>query len=316
MSNYSKFDLGIIKTRIKEGTYENLIGANRAIGKTQGLSADDRATLKAYAAKHFGVEVAAPKTKKAGKKAAKKVAKKVAKKARAAKAAKPAKVAKKAAKKASKKVGKRAKKTAAKAAKVAAEPAPAATEPNAAVAAPKARKARKAATTAVGEVAKLNQALAIPPGSTRTPVQTAALIGSVIGTCDQMLKSIQSANAFLPKSEAEEANKAAVKVMERAILVLDQDVVSPLLADNKHGAVKPEKKAAAAASSKPTKVKGNGKSLTTMITEAPDDPPGQPRAKINVEDLTEEEQEELRLAEELADDNVRSIQTHGHLPPG
>lgn len=228
MSNYQKFDTSIIKNRIKEGAYPSLVGANRAIGKTQGLTDDDRAALKKIAAKHFGetVSEAAPK-KKAAKKAAVKKPAKVAKK-------KAPKTAKKKAKKAAKKTGKRtpkAAKPAAEAAPAKAEPAPAA-EPKA-----KATRAKRGA-----KAAQASKQLELPLGVKHTPpppsklvsfaegpVETARLMGGVISSCDTMLKAINSANSILPKDVAETGNSAAVKVMTRAVNVLDQDVVTPLL---------------------------------------------------------------------------------------
>ena len=121
MSSYQKFTLKTIQTNLKSGKYADATGANRAIGKTQELSAADKEKAKALVAKHFGI-TAKPKASKVAKKAvakpvkavktakvakaAKKPAKKVAKKSPAKPAEKP--VAKKTAKKASKKVTKAA----------------------------------------------------------------------------------------------------------------------------------------------------------------------------------------------------------------
>ncbi len=299
MSNYAKFDLGTIKTRIKDGTYPSLVGANRAIGKTQGLSPSDRETLKVFAAKHFGVDVSAAKpAKKAGKKAAKKAA------------AKAPKAAKKVSKKTAKKAGKRAKKTAAKAAagKATAEPAPA--EPTAIVEdAPKVRRGRGKAKAAAGEKVSvpLDVKAFVPSSRKRTPEETSSLIGNVIGSVDQMLRSIENSGELLPKSEAEEAKAAAFKVMSRAMLVLDQEVVSPLLGEKVAAAAPKKASVSSTSSTKPAKVKGNGKPFAASSSPEPTTP-------VEELELTEEEQAQLALAEELADDNAKAIQANGHLP--
>lgn len=243
MSNYTKFDLSSIKARIKEGTYPSLVGANRAIGKTQGLSEEDRDTLKKYAAKHFGVEAPTAKkatAKKAATKPAKKAAKKSAKKASAKKAApKAAKAAKKVAKKAT---GKRASKSTASKA----EPAPsdpATTEAAAPAAAPRAPRQSKpkAAPPADAKEAEDRGTSSQANGESKRST-TIRDMGAVITSCDQMLKAI-SASDVLPKEEAAEAHTAATKLMTRAVAVLDQEVVSPLLST----------KAATAAPAKPKK---------------------------------------------------------------
>ena len=300
MSNYAKFDFGTIKARIKDGTYPSLVGANRAIGKTQGLSDADKATLKALAAKHFGA--AAPVEKPS-----KKAAKKAAKKEHAPKAAK------KASKKVAKKTAKRAKKAAAKpaAAKAAAEPAPAAVEQ---AAAPK-RRGRRPAVASEAPAALVDMVGELPSLSTLGPRETAALIGNVIGTVDQMMKSIEHSNLILPKSEAEEANKTAVRVMERAVRVLDQYVVSPLLETNVH-APSPAK-SAKATSTKPAKAKGGGRAAKEAQQEAASADAEETEHLERLPDeeieLTEEERAQLALAQELADENAQAIAANGKL---
>lgn len=70
-SSYTKVDLSVIKSRLKEGVYKSLSGANRAIGKAQDLSLDEKEKAKRLALKHFGAEASSTKepTKKAAKKA-------------------------------------------------------------------------------------------------------------------------------------------------------------------------------------------------------------------------------------------------------
>ncbi len=221
MSNYKKFDISIIRNRIKEDAYPTLAGANRAIGKTQGLSEEDKVTLKKYAAKHFGGEApvaAAPKKKAAAKKAA--APKGVAKVAKAGK-----KASKKAAKKGAKRVAK-----AAPAPDTEAEPAPASTEVAPAVAKPRRGRVPSAAKAASAQLelplAGVGQKLAQDSGSSSAKTH---LMGHVIGSCTQMLQSITLANNLIPKEVAAAGSEAATKLMTRAVLVLDQDVISPLL---------------------------------------------------------------------------------------
>jgi hypothetical protein len=222
MSSYKKFDTSIIRNRIKDNSYPTLAGANRAIGKTQGLSEEEKSSLKKFAAKHFGAETpaAAPAAKKAGKKTAKKAA-----------AAKAPKTTKKGAKKAAKKGAKRATKAAAAPA-TEAEPAPVETE---AVAAPVRRRGRAPGAAK----ADVSQQLGLPfeAGATlvgqsvahNSPAAKAHLMGNVIGSCNQMLSSIVLANNLIPKEVAEEGSKVVAQTMTRAVRVLDQEVVSPLL---------------------------------------------------------------------------------------
>lgn len=79
------------KKNLKDGKYESLAGARRAVGKAISFSEDERESAKRAIDKHFGAEPQAEKTVKKG-------AKKAAKKAAAAPKAEP-KAEKKAAKK-------------------------------------------------------------------------------------------------------------------------------------------------------------------------------------------------------------------------
>lgn len=86
------------REKLKNGAYQSITGARKAISKSGGWTEKNREAMRALANKHWGVEESTP----APKKAAKKVAKEVIKKA-------PVKrVAKKAAKKSAKKVAKAA----------------------------------------------------------------------------------------------------------------------------------------------------------------------------------------------------------------
>lgn len=227
MSSYKKFDPTIIRTRIKEGAYPTLAGANRAIGKTQGLSEEDKAGLKKLAAKHFGGEAPAPVAKKAGKKASKKTA-----------TAKAPKAAKKASKKASKKKGTKRAAKAAPAPATEAEPAPvsaeALTETLAPAVAVRRRRGRVPAVKAHASK-QLELDLGTKPSDSKhtpdqnTPGAKATLMGAVIGSCDQMLRSITLADNLIPKDVATVGSTVVAQAMTRAVQVLDQEVISPLL---------------------------------------------------------------------------------------
>lgn len=229
MSSYQKFDTSVIRKRIKDGTYATLAGANRAIGKTQGLSEDDKNDLKKYAAKHFGADApaasAAPAAKKAGKKASKKAA------------AKPAKALKKASKTAAKKASKRAPKAAA-ASDTEADTSKSATEEVVAteVASAPHRRGRAPAAAKASQQLELSLVPREPAGGSggtnHSLADKAVLMGNVIGTCDQMLRSITMANNLIPKEVAAEGSEIVAKTMTRAVQVLDRDVVAPLLQDS------------------------------------------------------------------------------------
>lgn len=217
MSNYKKFSLDDIRKKLKEGEYGSLVGANRAIGKTHDLSESDRAKAKVLAAKHFGAEPAPVKkrVKKTAKKGRAKAAapvKRVAKKARAEKAA-PAKRGKK------KKATKKAAKKAARAAKAGAV-APPTSAPSAT---PGDRVQGRLRTPSNG-------------GKIQSAQEVATEMGSVIGTVDQALKSMEFARQIYPKADFTAAVNSALSTMTRAVRVLDQRVVSPHVTQNGEGA--------------------------------------------------------------------------------
>lgn len=76
MANNTKVDIAVFKNKLKNGEYETLTGARRAIGKVQGWTDKEKDSARAIAEKHFeGAPVTAKakpgkKAKKAPKKAA------------------------------------------------------------------------------------------------------------------------------------------------------------------------------------------------------------------------------------------------------
>ena len=272
MSNYKKFSLDTIKQKLKNGDYAEAVGAMRAIGKTQELSEGDKEKARVLVRKHFGIENPPAK----GKKAAKKVTAKAAKKAKAAakpkaargkKAAKPAAAAapaKKAAKKASKK-GRRSK------------PAAAAPEGDTEV--------------SEAEVGAIEAAAA--PKSTQNGAKSKAspepgvlvTMGQVISTVGESLRAMELAKRLVPKASLERDVGVATGAMARAVQIIDQEIMRPRLSDGApEAAATPRKKAAK---------KGTRAKATT---------PAQPEEQASTngahdeENLTAEEQEQLRLA--------------------
>lgn len=85
-------DFDTFKKNLKDGKYESLAGARRAVGKAQAFSAEEKESAKKLVDKHFGAAPQAEKKAPAGKKpAAKKTAEKPAKAAKATKVAPAAK---------------------------------------------------------------------------------------------------------------------------------------------------------------------------------------------------------------------------------
>lgn len=76
MASYEKLTLDRFKGALKEGKYESLTGARRAIGKTTSWTAKEREAAQELANKHFGGAPSTPKPKAAAKKTAKAGAKK------------------------------------------------------------------------------------------------------------------------------------------------------------------------------------------------------------------------------------------------
>jgi hypothetical protein len=242
MSSYQKFTLSTIKENLKAGKYKDATGANRAIGKTQELSAADKEKAKALVAKHFGVDV------KAAKKPAK-LAKPV------AKAAKPVKV-EAAPKKASKKASKKAPK------KAAAKPAPAekpaklgrppkakgaaAAKPAKEAKASKGTKGKGKKTTAKRsprakpqqdiEVAPAAQAaLPLTTSVTRKPngkqnslrpvMEDISCWGKIIESIALAIKTMESAKLSFPKVSFDEGVSTAQSAMAKAVARLEHDVL-------------------------------------------------------------------------------------------
>lgn len=272
MSNYKKFTLDTIKQKLKNGDYEAAVGAMRAIGKTQELSEGDKEKARVLVRKHFGIEAPAPKAKKAAKKAASKAAKKAAAKpkaARAKKAAKPAAAAapaKKTAKKASKK-GKRSK------------PAAAATEGD--------------TETSTSEAADSTAAKEKPAASqvaARVASEPGVLVtmGQVISTVSESIKAMETAKRMFPKGSFERDVEVATGVMARAVRTIDQSVVSPRLNESAPEAAgaTPRKKAA----------KKGTRAKATPPAQVEEEALAQPNGVHDERELSEEEQEQLRLA--------------------
>lgn len=277
MSSYEKFDPSVIKKRIKADEYDSLTGANRAIGKTQNLSDEDRDELKKFAAKHFGVE--APTKKASAKKAAKKAAKTV-KKAAKAEAAPKAAVAKKAAKRAAKKVGKRASK---KAAAKAAADSEAATQTPAVASKPVHGPGRVRKAPAVN-----SKQLALP--FKRDPDGVVKMMGAVIGSVTQMLDSMKLAQALYPKGLLAESVPTAVRTMTRAVSVLEQYAVSPL----------DQSQTQVTATKGPDKKAHKAGSRARKASDKPPEPPVDANGAGDHEDMTEEQREEFNRLQDLA----------------
>lgn len=208
MSNYKKFTLKDVATKLKNGEYAGLTGANRSIGKAQELSEADKTKARAMAAKHFGAEPAAAPKKKKGKKAAKAKtsAKKVAKAGRAKKT-----------KKSAKKAGRAAAKAEAAAPQSVAQPAPV-------------KRASRVPRTPSNAGKVQSASKPAEPSQVSSRVNSvAATLGSVIGTVDQALKSMEFAKQLCPKEDMAAGVTAAMNTMSRAVRALDNEVVTPLL---------------------------------------------------------------------------------------
>lgn len=267
MSNYKKFTLDTIKQKLKNGDYEAPVGAMRAIGKTQELSEDEKEKARAMVRKHFGVEAPAPKAKKA----AKKVAKKAAKKAAAAPVSKA--VRKKAAKK-----SKRAR--------------AAAPEDDTST--------TTATTTGTGTQSSATGSFADPPTKLSVaPVQrgnggnVVLEMGQVISTVGEALKSMETAKRLFPKAKLERDVEAATGAMARAVKIIDREIMTPRLGDAPAASTpsprkKGSKKGTRAKAATPTQTQSSEGSDSSALNGASE----------GHTDLTEEEEEQLRLARE------------------
>lgn len=272
MSNYKKFSLDTIKQKLKNGDYAEAVGAMRAIGKTQELSDGDKEKARVLVRKHFNIEAPAPKAPRAKKAAKKAPAKKAAKKATAKpKAARAKKAAKPAAAAAPKKAV--AKKTT-----------------------KKAKRSKPAAVAAEGDTATpTSEVVAEDAPSVAEPAAGKAeggpgvlvTMGQVIGTISDMLRSMEAAKRMFPKASLEHSVEVATGVMARAVRTIDQEVVGPRLnGDAQTAAATPRKKAA--------KKGTRAKATSVAPSEAPEAPAA--NGVHDESDLSEEEQEQLRLA--------------------
>lgn len=273
MSNYKKFTLDTIKQKLKNGDYAAPVGAMRAIGKTQELTEEEKEKGRAMVRKHFGVEASAPKAVKPKK--AKKTAKKVAKKAKAAPKAK--KVGKKAAAKpaAAKKVAKKAvvKKARAKSAPT-----------------PEGDTVRHLAAVEKAATSKTEADVKAPQVVSRGGVIQE--MSQVISTVSDSLKAMEAAKRMFPKGQFDGAAETAVSSLARAVTVIDETVTKPRL-DEAGTAQTSSLSSRKKAPKKGTRVKAAA-SAPSEEPEAEDEEP-EPNG-THQRDLTEEEQEQLRLA--------------------
>lgn len=274
MSNYKKFSLDTIKQKLKNGEYAARVGAMRAIGKAQELSEADKTKARAMVDKYFGTEsvsVTKPKAKKAAKKAAKAAAPKQAKtaapkKKKAVKKVAPSPAAKAAPKAALKKAVRKASKKA--------EPAAAAPEDD---------------TDLVKELTK-----PAPVPSSKGAVITE--MSAVISTVSESLKAMEAAKRMFPKASLEQNVEMVTGAMTRAVRVIDEEVTKPRLGESPG---LPAAKAAAPVRKKTAKKGTRAKVHTTpppseeAVAES-----DQPNGVHEEGELSEEEQEQLRLARE------------------
>ena len=251
MSNYQKFTLQTIREKLKNGDYASLVGANRAIGKTQELSDADKVKAKAMAAKHFGVD---PSEQKAAKAPTAKRGKKAKKKAAKAAAASP------------KKTGKRAKKAAKKTAKKAGK-----SSAKAGAAAPSATLSDAASVPIPQEA--LTSGAVIP----QTRAETIDSVGKIISTLSQALTSMELAKRLFPKADLEAGVVVAAGSMARAVRALDAAVLTQML---------PEDKAVAKAA--PSKPKGKKGRKAKAAASAPEAPAAEPEVAESEEEELEE----------------------------
>lgn len=264
MSNYKKFTLDTIKQKLKNGDYEAPVGAMRAIGKTQELSEKDKEKARELVRKHFGVEAPAPK--------AKKVAKKTAKKAAAPKAVRKKKAAKKtsAAAPTSRAVRKKVvKKTKRGRATAASEGDTGGGEPRTTPTSPTFGDPATKVSASVPSVPRGNIVLEM---------------GQVISTVGEAVKAMQAAKSIFPKAKLERDVEAATGAMARAVKIIDQEVMAPRLPSAGTSAPAATRKKG---SKKGTRAKAATSASSAGTTEAD-----------SGTDLTEEEQEQLRLARE------------------
>lgn len=282
MSNYKKFSLDTIKQKLKNGEYEAAVGAMRAIGKTQELSEADKEKARKLVRAHFGIEEGAPaKSKKASKKVAKKAAKKAASKPAKAKATpKKKKASKKAAPAAAAAPKATAKKTSKRASKKAKSARAAASEDDTSPGETKTAEATKSASAPQVMDAK---------GAVITEM------GKVVATMSESLKAMEVAKHMFPKAALEHNVEMVTGAMTRAVRVIDEEVTKPRLRESSNAATD----APSAARKKPSKKGTRAKaSSSPPPSEAAAEEPTQANGAHAEDELSEEEQEQLRLARE------------------
>ncbi len=220
MPNYTKITPADFKNKLKNGDYESLTGAKRAIGKMSEWNDKDKDTARGYASKHFG-EAPAPKKPAAKKVAAKAAPKKAPKKAVKKSAKKPAKAAAKAAPK------KAAKKVAAKAA-----PAP--------VEAPATGKRKAKAPKKAAKNASRSRVLATaaPAAEEKQSATAAPSVSEVIRDTHAAIQTYERAIAALKTcgepSDIAAGLKAAAKGLSDLVKGMDDAIVVPLRAQMGH----------------------------------------------------------------------------------
>jgi hypothetical protein len=286
MSNYKKFSLDTIRQKLKDGEYASLVGVMRAIGKTQELSEADKEKARVMARKHFGAEAPVAKVKKAPKKAAKKAGKKAVKKA--AKAPKAARK-KKASKKSAPALKAVAKKVSKKAAKKAVRSKPAAVTEEDAETSPAAVEGNIVEQT-------------FPPNMV-SPLGSNIVMemGQVISTGAEALKAMEAAKRLFPKAKLEHDVGVVTGAMTRAVKIIDQEVMAPRLSDSKASV-----QAAPAPTRKKAAKKGTRAKAQTTAPVAVEEAEGLVANGVHERDLSEVEQEQLRLARETQPQSASS----------
>jgi negative regulator of replication initiation len=204
-NTYTKLTLKSFKEKLGAGGYASLVGAKRAIGKTQDLAEKDKNKARKLAEEHFAAGgKAAPAKKLPAKKSPKKKAKKKAAKKKAAKA----KVAKAAPKK--KAPAKKKKKAKAKTkGKPAPKPAPVRTPRN--------------TTTNVDQMTAAE--------IRKHPMAAVQVAQSAIGSVSDALTAMKAAGVLDDPRYKEEAVKG-VQTLGKAVKLIDQAVVTPLTGSN------------------------------------------------------------------------------------
>ena len=223
-NTYTKRTLNDIKRKLNEGEYKSLAGANRAIGKSHGLTDKEKEKAKRLAAAHFEDE--GKQAKKASKKKAKK------------------KAGKKGKKKAAKKAGAKTKK---KSAKKAASKKKAATKRQ-----PRTTGVKAAPQGPANDVAVEQMDV---PQIRRRPAAVAGLASSVIDSVTKGIAGLKDAKELSKDGVDIEASvSSGINTLGKAMTLLERDVADPMLAlksgngkshSSSNGAPSPEEQKAA-----------------------------------------------------------------------